>query len=33
MITLQLPTAPGGQFAKDQFQIDLQAQTITCPAG
>ena len=32
MITTQLPTAPGGRFAKDQFRIDLQAQTVTCPA-
>ena len=32
MITTQLPTAPGGRFAKDQFRVDLQAQTVTCPA-
>ena len=32
MITTQLPTAPGGRFAKDQFRLDLQAQTVTCPA-
>jgi hypothetical protein len=32
MITTQVPTAPGGRFAKDQFRIDLQAQTVTCPA-
>jgi Transposase DDE domain len=32
MITTQLPTAPGGRFAKDQFHVDLQAQTVTCPA-
>jgi hypothetical protein len=32
MVTTQLPTAPGGRFAKDQFLIDLQAQTVTCPA-
>jgi hypothetical protein len=32
MITTQLPTAPGGRFAQDQFRIDLQAQTVTCPA-
>ena len=25
MVTTQLPTAPGGRFAKDQFRIDLQA--------
>ena len=27
-----LPTAPSGRFAKDQFRIDLQAGTVTCPA-
>jgi Transposase DDE domain/Transposase domain (DUF772) len=32
MVTTQIPTAPGGRFAKDQFQVDLQAQTLTCPA-
>jgi hypothetical protein len=32
MVKAQLPTAPGGRFAKDQFRIDLQAQTVTCPA-
>ena len=32
MVTTQLPTAPGGRFAKDQFRVDLQAQTVTCPA-
>jgi Transposase DDE domain len=32
MLTTQVPTAPGGRFAKDQFRIDLQAQTVTCPA-
>jgi hypothetical protein len=32
MMTTQLPTAPGDRFAKDQFRIDLQAQTVTCPA-
>jgi hypothetical protein len=32
MIKTQVPTAPGGRFAKDQFRIDLQAQTVTCPA-
>jgi hypothetical protein len=32
MITTQLPTAPGGRFAKDQFRVDLQAGTVTCPA-
>jgi hypothetical protein len=32
MVKAQLPTAPGGRFAKDQFLIDLQAGTVTCPA-
>ena len=32
MVTTQLPTAPGDRFAKDQFRVDLQAQTVTCPA-
>jgi hypothetical protein len=27
----QPPTAPKGRFAKDQFSIDLQADTVTCP--
>jgi hypothetical protein len=31
-VKTQVPTAPGGRFAKDQFRIDLQAQTVTCPA-
>jgi len=32
MVKTQLPTAPGGRFAKDQFQVDLAAGTVTCPA-
>jgi Transposase DDE domain/Transposase domain (DUF772) len=32
MVKTQLPTAPGGRYAKDQFRIDLQAGTVTCPA-
>jgi hypothetical protein len=32
MVKTQVPSAPGGRFAKDQFRIDLQAQTVTCPA-
>ena len=32
MVKTQVPTTPGGRFAKDQFRIDLQAQTVTCPA-
>jgi len=29
----QPPTAPDGRFAKDKFTIDLDAQTVTCPAA
>jgi hypothetical protein len=32
MVKAQLPTAPGGWFAKDQSRLDLQAGTVTCPA-
>jgi hypothetical protein len=32
MVKTQLPTAPGGRFVKDQFRLDLQAGTVTCPA-
>jgi hypothetical protein len=32
MVKTQVPTALGGRFAKDQFRIDLQAGTVTCPA-
>jgi hypothetical protein len=32
MVKTQLPTAPGGRFAKDQFRIDLEAGMVTCPA-
>jgi hypothetical protein len=32
MVKTQVPTAPSGRFAKDQFLIDLQAGTVTCPA-
>jgi hypothetical protein len=32
MVKTQPPTAPGGRFAKDQFRLDLQAGTVTCPA-
>jgi hypothetical protein len=32
MVKTQLPTAPCGRFPKDQFRIDLQAGTVTCPA-
>ena len=30
---VQPPVAPGGRYAKDAFQIDLQAGMVTCPAG
>ena len=29
----QPPTAAGGLFPKDRFAIDLDADTVTCPAG
>ena len=29
----QPPSAPAGRFAKDRFQIDLDHDTVTCPAG
>jgi len=29
----QPPTAPDGRFAKDKFTINLDAQTVTCPAA
>lgn len=29
----QDPVAPAGRFAKDRFQIDLEADTVTCPSG
>jgi len=28
-----MPTAPGGLFSKSDFQIDLEAHTVTCPQG
>jgi Transposase DDE domain/Transposase domain (DUF772) len=33
MCKVQPPVAPGGRYAKDAFQVDLQAATVTCPAG
>jgi Transposase DDE domain len=30
---LQAPTAPAGHFTKDDFDIDLKAGAVTCPAG
>ena len=32
MVKTQVPIAPGGRFAKDQFCIDLAAGMVTCPA-
>ena len=29
----QPPVAPGGRYSKDHFYIDLDADTVTCPAG
>ena len=29
----QSPSAPGGRFAKDRFDIDLEDDTVTCPNG
>jgi Transposase DDE domain/Transposase domain (DUF772) len=31
-VKIQAPVAPGGHFTKDQFHINLAANTITCPA-
>src|SRR3954453_8091468 len=30
---VQAPTAPAGHFTKDDFDIDLKAGAVTCPAG
>jgi hypothetical protein len=32
-IKVQPPSAPGGRFSKDEFAIDTDAGTVTCPAG
>ena len=29
----QQPTAPGGLFTKDRFDVNLDDDTVTCPAG
>jgi hypothetical protein len=29
----QPPVAPGGRYSKEEFYIDLEADTVTCPAG
>jgi hypothetical protein len=31
-VKIQAPVAPGGHLTKDQFQIDLAAGVVTCPA-
>ncbi|MGZ6623933.1 MAG: transposase, partial [Solirubrobacteraceae bacterium] len=33
MCKVQPPVAPGGRYAKDAFQISLEAGTVICPAG
>jgi hypothetical protein len=33
MCKVQPPVAPGGHYAKDAFQINLEAGTVICPAG
>jgi hypothetical protein len=33
MCKAQPPVAPGGRYAKDAFDVDLAASTVTCPAG
>lgn len=33
MTKVQPPVAPGGMFPKDQFDINLEAKTVTCPNG
>ncbi len=32
-IKVQPPVAPSGRFSKDDFSIDTEAATVTCPAG
>jgi Transposase DDE domain/Transposase domain (DUF772) len=33
MLKVQAPAAPNGIFSKERFQVDLDAGTVTCPAG
>jgi Transposase DDE domain/Transposase domain (DUF772) len=33
MCKVQSPHAPGGRFAKDAFEINIEAGTVVCPAG
>ena len=32
-VRTQPPRAPGGRFPKSEFRVDLDAGTVTCPAG
>jgi hypothetical protein len=32
-VKVQAPSAPSGHFGKDDFDIDLSANTVRCPAG
>lgn len=32
-VKVQGPSAPSGMFGKDAFRVDLQTDTVTCPAG
>jgi hypothetical protein len=32
-IKVQPPNAPAGRFSKDEFAVDVEAGTVTCPAG
>lgn len=32
-VKVQAPSAPAGRFSKDAFDINLETQTVTCPAG
>lgn len=32
-VKVQAPSAPAGHFGKDAFEINLDAQTVKCPAG
>jgi hypothetical protein len=32
-VKVQAPSAPAGRFGKDAFAIDVDAQTVKCPAG
>jgi hypothetical protein len=32
-VKVQPPTAAGGKFAKDRFDVDLERDTVSCPNG